>query len=329
MNDPSIVPVYEVGRNESFPYIVTEFVAGISLSDALTGRRFTFRESAEIVAQVADALDHTHRQGVVHRDLKPSNIMIREVEGRVEALLMDFGLARREEGEVTMTTEGQVLGTPAYMSPEQARGEGHRADGRSDIYGLGAILYELLVSTPPFRGNVRMLLYQVLNSEPQPPRRLNDRIPQDLETISLKCLQKEPSKRYPTAGALAEDLRRFLDGKPILRVRWVARRGYGAGRSATRPWPAWPQPFSPSCSWWSRFRVRRRGSTQGRRKMNATRGSWPRRRSPPSGRSARPRRPRRRSADSGNAPKLRKRMPKNRDAAPRPRPKWPGGPPTS
>jgi serine/threonine protein kinase len=129
--------------------------------------------------------------------------------------VMDFGLAKRDAGEITMTIEGQVHGTPAYMSPEQARGEGHTVDGRSDVYSLGVILYQLLTGELPFRGNKRMLLHQVLHDEPRPPRSLNDRIPRDLETICLKAMAKEPSRRYGAAGELAEDLRRWLKGEPI------------------------------------------------------------------------------------------------------------------
>jgi WD40 repeat protein/tRNA A-37 threonylcarbamoyl transferase component Bud32 len=235
LRHPAIVPVHEVGQAKGVPYLVSDFVDGVTLADLLSARRPGSRESAELVAAVADALQYAHERGVVHRDVKPSNVMVGD-DGRPH--VMDFGLAKREAGEITMTVEGQVLGTPAYMSPEQAGGEAHRVDGRSDVYSLGVILYQLLTGELPFCGTTRMLLHQVLHDDPKPPRRLNDKVPRDLETVCLKCLEKDPARRYATAQALADDLRRFLKGEPVSARpagawergwKWVRRRPAAAG----------------------------------------------------------------------------------------------------
>jgi serine/threonine protein kinase len=229
LRHPSIVPVFEIGLDNGLPYLVSEFVHGITLADLLTSERLPPRAAAELVAQIADALHYAHEQGVVHRDVKPANIMLERGQSsppsepvRYVPRLMDFGLARRDAGEITMTVEGQVLGTPAYMSPEQARGEGHRVDGRSDTYSLGVILYQLLADELPFQGNARMLLHHVLHDEPKSPRQRDASVPRDLETVCLKAMAKEPARRYPTAGEFSADLRRFLKGEPI-QARRVGR----------------------------------------------------------------------------------------------------------
>ncbi|MDE0816656.1 MAG: serine/threonine-protein kinase [Pirellulaceae bacterium] len=212
LNHAGIVTIHEVGRDDDRLYIVSDYVNGVDLSEWLTAKKMSAQEAATLCISVADALHHAHEKGIVHRDLKPANIML-NVDNT--PLVMDFGLAKRDIGEVTMTIDGRILGTPAYMPPEQARGEGHQVDRRADIYSLGVILYELTTGERPFRGAAKMLMQQVVNDEPTAPRKLVGSIERDMETIILKCLQKDPASRYDTASDLAADLKAWLSHEPI------------------------------------------------------------------------------------------------------------------
>jgi hypothetical protein len=212
LRHPNIVSVHEVSRGDGSIYIVSDFVLGEPLSEILADRRLSETEAVNLAIKIADALHHAHEAGVIHRDLTPSNIMIDDVG---EPRLTDFGLAKREAAEATVTLDGVVLGTPAYMSPEQARGEGRAVDRRTDIYSLGTVLFQMLTGKLPFRGSARMVLDQVINDDAPSPRRIDASIPKDLETICLKCLQKEPAKRYASATEIVDDLKRFSRHEPI------------------------------------------------------------------------------------------------------------------
>ncbi len=212
LRHPGIVPLHEVGEDAGRPFLVMDLVAGETLEDARVRGRLPPRRVAEIVRALAEALEHAHGEGVLHRDLKPQNVILDEA-GRPH--LLDFGLARTLDADPRLTASGQLLGTPQYMSPEQARGDG-TSGPRSDIWGLGGVLYFALLGHPPFDGEaIYEVIRKVFQAEPPAPRAVDPGVHPDLETITLRCLEKDPERRYASAAAVAEDLRRFLNGEPI------------------------------------------------------------------------------------------------------------------
>jgi serine/threonine-protein kinase len=239
LQHPNVVQLYEVGDHDGLPYIALEFIEGGSLAHKAGGRPQPPREAARLAELLARAMDHAHGNGVVHRDLKPANVLL-TADGVPK--VTDFGLAKRLESESGQTRSGTLMGTPSYMAPEQARGDNRAVGPSTDTYALGAILYELMTGRPPFAaGSAMDTVMAVLKTEPVPPSRLQSQVPRDLETVCLKCLEKDPRKRYASAAALADDLRCFLAGetiraRPVGRTerlwRWCKRNPQVAGLSA-------------------------------------------------------------------------------------------------
>ena len=213
LQHPGIVQVYEVGEAAGCPYLALEFVSGGSLAQQLDGMPMPPRRAAQLLLDLARAVQHAHDQGIVHRDLKPSNVLL---TGTGAAKIADFGLAKLLDVEQGDTRSGDVLGSPSYMAPEQAAGQVRAIGPATDVYALGAILYELLTGRPPFLGaSFLETLDQVRAHDPAPPQTLQPKVPADLATICLKCLEKSPAQRYPSAAALASDLDLLLRGEAI------------------------------------------------------------------------------------------------------------------
>jgi WD40 repeat protein len=236
LQHPQVVQIFRIGDHNGRPYLEMEYVDGGSLADQLDGRPWKPGNAARLVESLAEAVHHAHLRGIVHRDLKPANILL-TADGMPK--VTDFGLAKSLGADDGLTRTNSIIGSPSYMAPEQAGGSVRPVGPATDVYSLGAILYELLTGRPPFRAaTVLDTLEQVRSAEPAPPSRIQPGLPIDLETIALKCLEKDPARRYPGAEALAADLRRFLAGEPISArpvgivgrgVKWARRRPLTSG----------------------------------------------------------------------------------------------------
>lgn len=239
LNHPHIVPIYEVGERGGHSYFTMKYFSGGSLREQVAKLRDDSRAAARLMATVARAVEHAHRRGILHRDLKPTNVLLDE---RGEPHVADFGLAKQLDEQSDITQAGAIIGTPSYMAPEQANAATDLTTA-ADVYGLGAVLYELLTGRPPFKGETPLqTILATADQEPTAPRKLSVAVPADLETICLKCLRKKPLDRYRSAEALADDLERWLDGKPIEArpvtaterlVKWSRRQPLLAGSLAT------------------------------------------------------------------------------------------------
>ncbi len=229
LSHPGIVHVLATGEEDGVQYIAMDYIAGQNLQDWLKGNSLPPVGAARLCNQIASAIQHAHELGIVHRDLKPANVMM---DRTGNPHVTDFGLAKQSDRESTIGQEGGIIGSIAYISPEMASGQGQQSDGRSDVYSLGVILYELLTGSPPFTGDVSQVLRQVVEAEPVPVRRQNPMVSRDLETICLKAIAKRPADRYASAGEFAADLDRYLAGRPVVArplslptrlARWIYR----------------------------------------------------------------------------------------------------------